>query len=150
MASLSKAIAKNVLFSHLDENERSDIFDAMFPSNAMPGEIIIQQGDEGDNFYIIDQGEVEIYVGGEKVLSIGEGGSFGELALIYGTPRAATVKAASDVKLWGIDRFETISSRWTPHHFCYRDSYRRILMGSTIRKRKMYEEFLAKVSILGG
>merc|ERR1711923_21058 len=132
MASLSKAIAKNVLFSHLDENERSDIFDAMFPSSAMPGEIIIKQGNEGDNFYIIDQGEVEIYVNGEKVPNIGEGGSFGELALIYGTPRAATVKASTDVKLWGIDR----------------DSYRRILMGSTIRKRKMYEELLAKVSIL--
>merc|ERR1719472_472674 len=40
MASLSKAIAKNVLFSHLDEDERSDIFDAMFPVNAMPGEVI--------------------------------------------------------------------------------------------------------------
>ena len=53
---------------------------------------------------VLPQCEVEIYVGGEKVLSIGEGGSFGELALIYGTPRAATVKAASDVKLWGIDR----------------------------------------------
>ena len=68
-------------------------------------------------------------------MQIGEGGSFGELALIYGTPRAATVKASTntDVKLWGIDR----------------DSYRRILMGSTIRKRKMYEEFLSKVSILG-
>ena len=70
---------------------------------------------------------------GERVLTLGEGGSFGELALIYGTPRAATVKAASDVKLWGIDR----------------DSYRRILMGSTIRKRKMYEDFLSKVLILG-
>ena len=55
MASLSKAIAKNVLFSHLDENERSDIFDAMFPYSAIPGEIIIKQGNEGDNFYIIDQ-----------------------------------------------------------------------------------------------
>merc|ERR1712165_52874 len=134
MAALSKAIAKNVLFSHLDENERSDIFDAMFPVNAIPGEVIIQQGDEGDNFYIIDTGDVEIYVNGEKVLTIGEGASFGELALIYGTPRAATVKASTstDVKLWGIDR----------------DSYRRILMGSTIRKRKMYEEFLSKVSIL--
>merc|ERR1719309_1046706 len=132
MASLSKAIAKNVLFSHLDETERSDIFDAMFPSNAIPGEVIIQQGDEGDNFYIIDKGSVDVYVNGEKVISIGEGGSFGELALIYGTPRAATVKASSDVKLWGIDR----------------DSYRRKLMGSTIRKRKMYEELLAKVSIL--
>ena len=52
---------------------------------------------------------------------------------IYGTPRAATIKASTEVKLWGLDR----------------DSYRRILMGSTIRKRKMYEEFLSKVPILG-
>lgn len=132
MASLSKAIGKNVLFSHLDDSEKGDIFDAMFPTIAKEDEVIIQQGDEGDNFYIIDQGEVDIYVSGKKVVSLCEGGSFGELALIYGTPRAATVKAASSVKLWGIDR----------------DSYRRILMGSTIRKRKMYEELLAKVSIL--
>lgn len=69
----------------------------------------------------------------ELVTVIGEGGSFGELALIHGTPRAATVRAKTDVKLWGLDR----------------DSYRRILMGSTIRKRKMYEEFLSRVSILG-
>lgn len=53
-----------------------------------------------------------MYVNGEWVTNIGEGGSFGELALIYGTPRAATVKAKTDLKLWGIDR----------------DSYRRILM----------------------
>ncbi|KAI8512368.1 PREDICTED: cAMP-dependent protein kinase regulatory subunit-like [Branchiostoma belcheri] len=132
MAALSKAIAKNVLFSHLDDNERSDIFDAMFPVTHIAGERVIQQGDEGDNFYIIDQGEVDIYVDNEKVTSIGDGGSFGELALIYGTPRAATVKAKTDLKLWAIDR----------------DTYRRILMGSTMRKRKMYEEFLSKVSIL--
>ncbi|KAK6187744.1 hypothetical protein SNE40_005701 [Patella caerulea] len=132
MAALSKAISKNVLFAHLDDNERSDIFDAMFPVHRHAGEVIIQQGDEGDNFYVIDQGEVDIYVNGEHVSTIGEGASFGELALIYGTPRAATVNAKNDVKLWGIDR----------------DSYRRILMGSTIRKRKMYEEFLTKVSIL--
>ncbi|XP_029106241.1 cAMP-dependent protein kinase type II-beta regulatory subunit-like [Scleropages formosus] len=102
------------------------------PVTHIAGETVIQQGDEGDNFYVIDQGEVDVYVNGEWVTSIGEGGSFGELALIYGTPRAATVKAKTDLKLWGIDR----------------DSYRRILMGSTLRKRKMYEEFLSKVSIL--
>ena len=45
----------------------------------------------------------------------------------------ARCAAKTEVKLWGLDR----------------DSYRRILMGSTIRKRKMYEEFLSKVSILG-
>ena len=65
--------------------------------------------------------------------TIGESGSFGELALIYGTPRAATIKAKTQVKLWAIDR----------------DTYRRILMGSIIRKRKLYDEFLTKVSILG-
>lgn len=62
MAALSKAIAKNILFSHLDENERSDIFDAMFPVTFLQGESIIQQGDEGDNFYVIDVGEVEVSV----------------------------------------------------------------------------------------
>ncbi|XP_069511173.1 cAMP-dependent protein kinase type I-alpha regulatory subunit isoform X1 [Ambystoma mexicanum] len=132
MAALAKAIEKNVLFVHLDDNERSDIFDAMFSVIYIAGETVIQQGDEGDNFYVIDQGEMDVYVNNEWVTSIGEGGSFGELALIYGTPRAATVRAKTNVKLWGIDR----------------DSYRRILMGSTLRKRKMYEEFLSKVSIL--
>lgn len=122
-----------MLFKHLDKKEIDDIFDAMFPVVHRAAEAIIRQGDEGDNFYIIDEGEVEVYVNNVPVVVLGEGCSFGELALIYGTPRAATVIAKTDCKLWAIDR----------------DTYRRILMGSTIRKRKMYEEFLSKVSILG-
>jgi cAMP-dependent protein kinase regulator len=132
MSALSKAISKNILFAHLDDNERSDIFDAMFPVIHCEGEVIIKQGDEGDNFYIIDSGDVAVYVNNELVTTISDGGSFGELALIYGQLRAATVRAKTDVKLWAIDR----------------DTYRRILMGSTIRKRDMYQEFLSKVSIL--
>uniref|UniRef100_A0A8D3CBX7 cAMP-dependent protein kinase type I-alpha regulatory subunit n=1 Tax=Scophthalmus maximus TaxID=52904 RepID=A0A8D3CBX7_SCOMX len=122
MAALSKAMEKNVLFAHLDDNERSS-----FSLTTLPVTFLTQY-----NFYVIDQGEMDVYVNSEWMTSISEGGSFGELALIYGTPRAATVRAKSNVKLWGIDR----------------DSYRRILMGSTLRKRKMYEEFLSKVSIL--
>jgi len=132
MQALSKAIQSNLLFSHLDDSEKSDIFDAMQPFNYKAGETIIQQGEEGDFFYIIDLGEVEVYVNNKCVTAISDGGSFGELALIYGTPRAATIKAKSDCKLWAIDR----------------KTYRRILMGSTIKKRKIYEEFLSKVKIL--
>jgi len=66
------------------------------------------------------------------VQHIKTGGSFGELALIYNTPRAADVVATTDVKLWSIDRV----------------TYRRVLMNSTIRKRKLYEEFLNRVPIL--
>ncbi|NXS77034.1 KAP0 kinase, partial [Pandion haliaetus] len=140
MAALAKAIEKNVLFAHLDDNERSDIFDAMFPVTYIAGETVIQQGNSQDTmgFGLPPCTPFQVYVNSEWATSVGEGGSFGELALIYGTPRAATVKAKTNVKLWGIDR----------------DSYRRILMASifladvTLRKRKMYEEFLSKVSIL--
>ena len=133
MAALKKAIENNVLFSHLDEAETKDIFDAMFSVVVEEGEDIITQGDkDGENFYVIDQGAVDIFVNASKVVSLKDGDSFGELALIYGTPRAATARAASEVRVWGLDR----------------DSYRRILMGSTMRKRKMYEELLSKVSIL--
>jgi len=129
---LEKSMSRNVLFAHLDDNEKKDIFDAMDHVEKKAGDTIIVQGEDGDNFYVIDSGEVDVFVNGEKVTSIKDGGSFGELALIYGTPRAATIKAKSDVKLWGLDR----------------DTYRRILMGSTIRKRKTYDELLSKVKIL--
>eukprot|EP01134_Creolimax_fragrantissima_P000805 CFRG0805T1 len=137
MAALQKSMGKNILFKHLDDEEQSEIFDAMEGVEAKAGDEVIVQGDEGDNFYVIDSGTVEVWIKkGESdpimVATIGEGGSFGELALIYGTPRAATIKARTDCKLWALDR----------------DSYRHIIMGNTIRKRKMYENFLEKVPIL--
>lgn len=67
-----------------------------------------------------------------QVMTVDQWGSFGELALIYGTPRAATVKAITDCTLWRIDRI----------------TYRRVVMGAQIRKRKLYESFLEKVPIL--
>eukprot|EP00047_Mylnosiga_fluctuans_P002489 m.224723 g.224723 ORF g.224723 m.224723 type:complete len:364 (-) comp11140_c0_seq1:65-1156(-) len=138
MLALQKSVSGNVLFSHLEADELTAVLDAMFLSVKKPGDVIIQQGDDGDNFYIIDSGTVEVWIAREgdsepeKFSEISEGGSFGELALIYGTPRAATVKAKTDCKLWAIDR----------------DTYRRILMGSTIRKRKRYEGFLEQVPLL--
>lgn len=132
MEALKKCVSGNVLFSHLDASELTDVLDAMFLVKYKTGEVVMQQGDEGDNFYCIGQGTVEVYVSDEKISEIQDNGSFGELALIYGTPRAATIKAKTACELYAIDR----------------DTYRRILMGATIRKRKLYEGFLEKVSIL--
>ena len=64
----------------------------------------MNQGEIGDNFYVIDTGEVEVLINSQHVTSIGESGSFGELALIYGRTRAATVRAKTMCKLWAIDR----------------------------------------------
>lgn len=128
---LNKAISKNILFKHLDEGEKSDIFDAMFMKTVPAESTVIKQGEEGDNFYVIDSGTVEVIVDDKAMSQISAGGSFGELALIYGTPRQATIRTHEPVVLWGLDR----------------NSYRRILMGSTIKRRKMYEQFLSKVDI---
>ncbi|XP_043941058.1 cAMP-dependent protein kinase type I-alpha regulatory subunit [Protopterus annectens] len=132
MAALAKAIEKNVLFAHLDDNERSDIFDAMFSVTYIAGETVIQQGDEGDNFYVIDQGEMDVYVSSEPATGLGEATSYAELAIIHGTPNASTYQPKTDTRCWGVDS----------------DAEQSILSGSTLRKRKMYEEFLSKVSIL--
>lgn len=132
MCALEKAFQNNALLRACDEEQRSAIFDAMFEKIVEEGDIIMNQGDIGDNFYVIDVGEVEVLVSGQHVTNIGENGTFGELALIHGRTRAATVRAITKCKLWAIDR----------------ESYRRILMNSHLKKRDLYQEFLLKVKIL--
>jgi len=94
-----------VLFGHLQGQALTDVINAFYLKEISDGIDIIRQGDEGDCLYIIDSGTVEIFVRrgestpgdkGKQVLTLGSGGLFGELALMYAAPRAATVTAASD------------------------------------------------------
>ena len=55
----------------------------MFEKHAKKDEVVINQGEEGDNFYIVDYGLFDIFVNNKKVVQVKEGGSFGELALMY-------------------------------------------------------------------
>lgn len=82
MAALAKAVEKNVPFSHLDDSEKNNHFDAVFPVSFIAGEIVIQQGHEGNDFFVIDQGEMEVCVNSEWATSVGEGRSVGEIASI--------------------------------------------------------------------
>lgn len=106
---------------------------------------VIQQGDQGDFFYVVEKGVFDVYVNpagsvqagpdglGNKVATIEPGGSFGELALMYNAPRAATVISVdSDSTLWALDRI----------------TFRRILMDSTFERRRLYEDFLKEVPLL--
>eukprot|EP01116_Phalansterium_solitarium_P013837 TRINITY_DN31267_c0_g1_i1.p1 TRINITY_DN31267_c0_g1~~TRINITY_DN31267_c0_g1_i1.p1 ORF type:complete len:364 (-),score=98.26 TRINITY_DN31267_c0_g1_i1:245-1336(-) len=137
LRSISAAVKKNILFQGVDEEARDSIFEAMFEKQYKKDDTIIKQGDDGDFFYVIEEGEVEITQirNNEHVVLVpclGKGGSFGELALIYNAPRAATVRALTDCKLWALER----------------STYRQILMVTTIEKRKLYESFLEAVPIL--
>ncbi|KAI8374369.1 cyclic nucleotide-binding-like protein [Radiomyces spectabilis] len=132
-ARIQAAIQANFLFRNLDEIQYRDVINAM-TEKPVPGadEIIIQQGAIGDYFYIVESGTLDCYINDEKVTSYSAGDSFGELALMYNSPRAATIITTSSCVLWALDRI----------------TFRRILMENTYDKRKMYECFLAEVPIL--
>ena len=65
------------------------------PISFAPGELIFKEGDQGDKMYLVRSGEVEIEVNGEVIETLAQGGIFGEMALIDGSPRAATARAKS-------------------------------------------------------
>ncbi|XP_045594828.1 cAMP-dependent protein kinase type II regulatory subunit isoform X4 [Procambarus clarkii] len=135
---LSEAVKNIFLFRSLDHDQIGEVLDAMFERRVTEGENVIKQGDDGDNFYVIESGVYNIFVKTDsdtEPRSVGKydnSGSFGELALMYNLPRAATIQAVTSGALWAMDRH----------------TFRRILLKSACKKRKMYEALLENVPML--
>uniref|UniRef100_A0A8D3DZ94 cGMP-dependent protein kinase n=1 Tax=Scophthalmus maximus TaxID=52904 RepID=A0A8D3DZ94_SCOMX len=87
--------------------------ECMRPTSLSRGCCVIQEGDDGSEVYVLEEGKVEVAKQGKKLCSIGPGKVFGELAILYNCTRTATVTALTDVRLWAIDRqgFQTIMMR---------------------------------------
>lgn len=104
------AIKTNTLFDGSTEDELSAIIDVFEPCAFGSGDTIIRQGDEEDDYYVVESGElaVSVLMGASSIeVNAGnyqEGNAFGELALMCSSPRAATIKATTDCKLWRIKR----------------------------------------------
>jgi len=165
---IQEILKKNVLFQHLDEQQLLTVQNAMFLVEKEKNDVIIQQGDFGDNFYILEKGNVNVFIQSKDVESeennegqtekgennegtketehkedtlkqkqklvkkYEDGDSFGELAIMYNAPRAATCIADGSVRLWALDR----------------SSFKVILLQTTIEKRNKHKGFLQQVSLL--
>lgn len=120
------------MFNSLEEKELVIVIDAIEEVNATKGSVIIKEGDQGDCMYVLEEGELDctkVFPGNTeptflKKYAPGEG--FGELALLYNAPRAASITAVADSVVWKLDR----------------DTFNHIVKDAAQRKREKYDEFL--------
>ncbi|KAN0064209.1 hypothetical protein ACQY0O_003376 [Thecaphora frezii] len=153
MERIRGSIGDNLLFRNLEQDQYRDVLLAMKEIKVDANVAVIEQGAQGDYFYVVESGTLDVYVRstaestqssddgtgptsslaalGEKKVSYGPGSSFGELALLYAQPRAATVLSTSPCTLWALDRI----------------TFRSILMETNSRRRALYEKFLKDVPL---
>jgi len=132
---LRTALKGIVLFMGIDDDQTNEVIDACEEKSAASGEVVIKQGDKtADYFYIVESGTAEASLETVGVVKqyTEPGASFGELALMYSAPRAATITATSDMRLWALDR----------------TTFQVIVIASTRIKREKYEAFLRSVPLL--
>ena len=101
---IDDSLADNFIFASLTKEERRLLINAMKADTVPSGTVIIQQGEVGDYFYVVEDGNISFAVDGNHVGACQRGASFGELALLYNCPRAATCIANTDCKLWKVDQ----------------------------------------------
>lgn len=107
------------IFQHTSEDQKRFLVDAMQKITVTAGQRVIKQGDPGDLFFIVEQGTFEVRMASDAAAIETNGGdlvhlytatahgvkpSFGELALMYSKPRAASIYASSNGVLWALDR----------------------------------------------
>mmetsp|Transcript_11058 Transcript_11058/g.24813 ORF Transcript_11058/g.24813 Transcript_11058/m.24813 type:complete len:342 (-) Transcript_11058:74-1099(-) len=140
---LKAALAKSFMFNSLDEKDLKAVIGAFRQVDKNPGDIVIQQGDtDAKELFMLEKGELHVFKkfsqsetgDGKRVFQYDSAGDvFGELALLYNCPRAASIRAASKCILWSIDR----------------ETFSHLVKDAASRKRNKYENFLKSVDILG-
>lgn len=98
------ALKENYMFASLSKNDLELLALKMEEIDIAKGENVITQGNDGDHFYIVNSGTFVVTVDDKAVSEVTDGGSFGELALLYDAPRQATVQAKVDCTVFSLDR----------------------------------------------
>ncbi|MDX9722335.1 MAG: cyclic nucleotide-binding domain-containing protein [Myxococcota bacterium] len=100
------ALGNITLFRNLGYQEMLQVMPITYEKRIEAGEVIIREGDPGEELYLLVQGTCDVRSGGISIASIGTGQAFGELALVDNRPRSATVVANENCRVLVIPRNE--------------------------------------------
>eukprot|EP01063_Lacrimia_lanifica_P024249 TRINITY_DN3219_c0_g2_i1.p1 TRINITY_DN3219_c0_g2~~TRINITY_DN3219_c0_g2_i1.p1 ORF type:complete len:1199 (+),score=443.58 TRINITY_DN3219_c0_g2_i1:170-3766(+) len=135
-ADIENVLGKNILFSALDGDAQATkvVVDAMERAVYSLGDSVMTQNEiEGEHWYIIAEGEVDIVKNGIQVAHFKEGEGFGEMELMYTCKTAASVVVTTEkLVCWRLDRL----------------TYKKMIMSASQRKRELCEKAMEKVSFL--
>jgi MFS family permease len=99
-----RLLRRNSIFAPLPLATLERLSHDLAPLDVPAGEDVIVQGEIGDRFFLIDEGEVEVFENGVFRRNEGPGESFGEIALLHDVPRTATVRTTADTRLLALER----------------------------------------------
>jgi len=94
------------LFAGLEKRELEQIAGSMRERRVAAGGNVVEQGAGGAGFFVIDEGEGDVFVDGEHRNTIGPGDYFGEIALLTGSDRTATITAKTDMLCYGMTAWD--------------------------------------------
>jgi cAMP-dependent protein kinase regulator len=105
----TRKVPKSALFEVLTEEERDALVREMEIETHNEGDVIISEGDRGSSMYLIASGEVKVYTRGSAgaavyLAKLGEGDFFGEVSVLTGKPRTATITAAQRTEILRLDK----------------------------------------------
>lgn len=138
IAQIRQTLKRTFMFTDLDEKNQEIVIEAMAIKTFLPNEVVIRQGDQGNELYIVAEGSLKcekVFPGKTEATFLknyGPNGVFGELSLLYNTPRAASIISSTESLLFSLDR----------------ETFNHIVKNATIRKLETYEAFLKKVPLL--
>jgi CRP-like cAMP-binding protein len=106
VADLVKTLGAVPLFQGVKSKELKKLADRMQVRSFAEGDAITTQGKSGIGFFVIEDGNATVSIDGEIVRTLGPGEYFGEIALINGGPRSATIVATTDLRCQGLTAWE--------------------------------------------
>jgi CRP-like cAMP-binding protein len=99
-------LRKVPLFAELERRELEEIAGSMRERRVTAGQTVLEQGAGGAGFFVIGEGEADVHVDGDYRATIGPGDYFGEIALLTGSDRTATVTAKTDLVCYGMTAWD--------------------------------------------